>query len=173
MIKDLHIGSFSGSRNHSTSRTFPSTSTATFYNPKGHRILALTLDSILNPRLTQQDLLDRSRFLDLSPDLLDPPALILLNPTNPPDQSNPKPKASHENTCSHLNHPMGYYSQIKSPSSADSSKPVNSVRSFASRTALSSQTGCKASRGKPDSRLSFVCYHGGHLCKYEITSQQK
>jgi hypothetical protein len=60
-----------------------------FYDPKDHRIYILSLDRILDRDLSQEDLLDRSSTFDLNPDLPDPPALLLLNPSPPDNPSDP------------------------------------------------------------------------------------
>ena len=57
-----------------------------------HRIYVLTLDRILDREISQTDLLNGSISLDLSPDLLDSPSIMLLSsPKLTSVQTNPAP----------------------------------------------------------------------------------
>jgi hypothetical protein len=83
-----------------------------FWDPTPHRIVILGMTRILDRNLSQEDLLNGSKTMNLNPDLPEPPALLLLNQDSKISENNPNPNSE---------------------------------------------------------AISFVSYHGGHLCKYEIS----
>ena len=103
-----------------------------------HRIYVLTLDRILDREISQADLLNGSISLDLSPDLLDSPSIMLLSsPKLTSAQTNPAPDGNPVDEDEPVNPPDPDVQGIREK------RPLDSV--------------------------AFVCYHGEHLCKYEIS----
>ena len=83
-----------------------------FWDPQPHRIVILGMNQILDRGVSQEDLLNGSKTMNLNPDLPEAPALLLLNQESRISEKNPNQNSG---------------------------------------------------------GISFVSYHGGHLCKFEIS----